>query len=45
VRDRLLENGGPLSVGGHDERIGAGPWARWLASAAVPDEATLRAER
>lgn len=45
MTDRLLENGGPLSVGGHDERIGAGPWARWLASAAVPDEATHRAER
>src|SRR6185503_7865181 len=42
---RLLEHGGPLSVEGHDERIGAGPWARWLASAAVPDEGTHRAER
>jgi len=42
---RLLEDGGPLSVESHDERIGAGPWARWLASAAVPDESTHRAER
>ena len=42
---RLLEHGGPLSVEGHAERIGAGPWARWLASAAVPDEGTHRAER
>ena len=38
---RLLEDGAPLSVGGLEERIGAGPWARWLASAAVPDESTL----
>jgi hypothetical protein len=42
---RLLENGAPLAVEAHDERIGAGPWARWLASAAVPDEGTHRAER
>ena len=44
MTSRLLEDGGPLSVEGHDERIGAGPWARWLASAAVPDESTHRAE-
>ena len=42
---RLLEDGAPVSVGALDERIGAGPWARWLASAAVPDESTQRAER
>ena len=42
---RLLEDGGPLSVASPQERIGAGPWARWLASGAVPDESTPRAER
>ena len=42
---RLLEGGSPLSVAGQHERIGAGPWARWLASGAVPDESTPRAER
>ena len=42
---RLLEDGAPLAVETHDARIGAGPWARWLASAAVPDESTQRAER
>jgi hypothetical protein len=45
MTSRLLENGGPLVVAGVDERIGEGPWARWLASAAVPDESTPRAER
>jgi hypothetical protein len=45
VTPRLLEGGDPLPVEGGDERIGAGPWARWLASAAVPDEGTHRAER
>ena len=42
---RLLDDGAPLRVRGLDERIGAGPWARWLASATVPDESTQRAER
>jgi hypothetical protein len=42
---RLLEDGAPLSVESGDDRIGAGPWARWLATAAVPDEGTHRAER
>ena len=42
---RLLQDGAPLPVGGLEERIGAGPWARWLASAAVPDESSPRAER
>ena len=27
------------------DRIGAGPWARWLASAVVPDESSARAQR
>jgi hypothetical protein len=42
----LVEDGRPLTVeddGG--ERIGAGPWARWLASAVVPDESSPRAHR
>lgn len=26
-------------------RIGSGPWARWLATAVVPDEGSVRAER
>ena len=41
----LLADGGPLTVESLDVRIGAGPWARWLATAAVPDESTHRAER
>ena len=41
----LLAGGGPLTVESLDVRIGAGPWARWLATAAVPDESTHRAER
>jgi len=45
VTTRVLEDGAPLRVRGLDERIGTGPWARWLASAAVPDESTHRAER
>jgi hypothetical protein len=40
-----LGDGGPLSVVGEDDRIGEGPWARWLASAVVPDESSARAER
>jgi hypothetical protein len=42
---RLLEDGAPFRVEGLDDRIGHGPWARWLASAAVPDESAHRAER
>lgn len=42
---RLLEEGGPVTATGDGDRIGAGPWARWLASAVVPDEGTPRAER
>ena len=37
---RLLDDGAPLPSRGLEERIGAGPWARWLASAAVPDESS-----
>jgi hypothetical protein len=45
VTARLLDEGAPLAVEGLEERIGDGPWARWLATAAVPDEGTHRAER
>ena len=41
----LLEDGGALVVTDDGDRIGAGPWARWLASAVVPDESSARAER
>lgn len=41
----VLDDGRPVHVGPGDERIGRGPWARLLASAVVPDEATARAER
>lgn len=40
-----LGDGGPISVVGNDARVGKGPWARWLASAIVPDESSARAER
>ena len=39
----LVEDGAPLVVEDDGERIGAGPWARWLATAVVPDEASGRA--
>ena len=42
---RTLENGLPVFVVDGDDRIGAGPWARWLASSVVPDESSARAER
>ena len=42
---RELEGGGPLVVPRRGDRIGAGPWARLLASAVVPDESSARAER
>jgi SWIM zinc finger len=45
VTPRVLADGSTVVAGGDGGRIGAGPWARWLASAAVPDESTLRAER
>jgi hypothetical protein len=41
----LVEDGAPLVVEDDGERIGAGPWARWLATAVVPDEASARAQR
>ena len=40
-----VEEGRPLEVDDGGDRIGAGPWARWLASAVVPDESSARAER
>jgi hypothetical protein len=40
-----LGDGRPIHVRGDEDRIGAGPWARWLASAVVPDEGSARAER
>ena len=42
---RVLDEGRPIFVGGDDERIGRGPWARWVATAVVPDEGSARAER
>ena len=41
----LVEDGQSLVVEDDGERIGAGPWARWLASAVVPDESSARAQR
>jgi hypothetical protein len=41
----LLHDGDPVQVDVGGDRIGAGPWARWLASAVVPDESSARAER
>jgi uncharacterized Zn finger protein len=41
----LVEDGRALAVEDDGERIGAGPWARWLASAVVPDESSARAQR
>jgi hypothetical protein len=40
-----VDAGRPLVVEDDGARIGAGPWARWLASAVVPDESAARAER
>lgn len=40
----LLDGGRPVFVAAPD-RIGAGPWARWLATAVVADEGSARAER
>ena len=42
---RVLESGLPVFVPGDDDRIGSGPWARWVASAVAPDESSGRAER
>ena len=41
----VLNDGQPIFVEGDGERIGHGPWARWLATSVVPDEGSLRAER
>jgi uncharacterized Zn finger protein len=41
----VVGNGRPIFVGGDDDRIGRGPWARWLATSVVPDEGSPRAER
>jgi len=42
---RVLNEGRPVFVDGDDDRIGRGPWARWLATSVVPDEGSPRAER
>ena len=41
----ILNDGRPVFVETEAERIGSGPWARWLATAVVPDESSPRAER
>ncbi len=42
----VLGDGEPIAVEGHGSgRIGAGAWARLVASAIVPDEGSARAER
>ena len=42
---RVLPEDSIVLTGDGRDRIGTGPWARWLATAAVPDESTPRAER
>jgi len=34
---KVLNDGRPIFAGGDDERIGRGPWARWLATSVVRD--------
>jgi uncharacterized Zn finger protein len=41
----VLNDGRPVLVESHEDRIGRGPWARWLVTAVVPDESSARAER
>ena len=41
----VLDDGRPVLVSNEHDRIGRGPWARLLATAVVPDEASARAER
>ena len=41
----VLNEGRPVFADGDDDRIGRGPWARWLATSIVPDESSPRAER
>jgi hypothetical protein len=45
VTERVLSAESIVLDGDERDRIGTGPWARWLATAAVPDESTARAER
>ena len=45
MSELVLDDGRPLAVPRDGDRIGAGPWARLLASAVVPDESSARAER
>jgi hypothetical protein len=45
MRVVTLNDGLPVVVAMGDDRIGVGAWARWLASAAVPDEGSERAAR
>jgi hypothetical protein len=41
----VLNDGASIRVARGGDRIGAGPWARWVASAVVRDESSARAER
>jgi uncharacterized Zn finger protein len=41
----LLAEGRPIHLEGDGDRIGRGPWARWVATSVVPDESSPRAER
>jgi len=41
----MLNDGRPVFIDSDGERIGSGPWARWVATAIVPDEGSPRAER
>ncbi|RDI74477.1 hypothetical protein Gocc_2053 [Gaiella occulta] len=41
----VVDDGRPVFVAGDGDRIGRGPWARWLATAVVPEEGSARAER
>ena len=45
MRPVTLNDGLPIVVPAGDDRVGVGAWARWLASAAVPDEGSERAAR
>ena len=42
---KVLNDGRPIFAGDDEERIGRGPWARWLATSVVRDEGSPRAER
>jgi len=42
---KVLNDGRPIFAGDDDDRIGRGPWARWLATSVVRDESSPRAER